>query len=217
MRRAWGRACAALALGCALTSAAAAGGEQVWRGNFLVGKPGALFSPCRTGERLLLQDATPGQALEAGYRELARRPGRAIFAEFIGQRDGKTIRATRFLRAQAEGPGCREDLDEVRLRAYGFNPFLQLEMRAASTLLRLRPASPPIEYSGATLRLEDGEARYEGANAESVLRLRVRAKDCREALSSAIFSYEALIEVEGERYAVCAYWGDLAPIPALTR
>ncbi|HSH07654.1 MAG TPA: hypothetical protein VLA41_08335 [Burkholderiales bacterium] len=206
-----------LALAGALLSVTAAAEETVWRGNFLVGKPGALFSPCRTGERLLLEDATPGQALEAAYRELARRPGRAIFAEFVGQRDAETIRATGFLRAQAEGPGCREDLDEVRLRAYGFNPFLQLEMRAASTLLRLRPAGAPLEYAGATLRLEDGEARYEGANADSVLRLRVRAKACREVLSSAIFSYEALIEVEGERYAVCAYWGGLGPIPALTR
>lgn len=206
-----------LALAGALLSVTAAAEETVWRGNFLVGKPGALFSPCRTGERLLLEDATAGQALEAAYRELARRPGRAIFAEFVGARDGKTIRATRFLRAQAEGPGCREDLDEVRLRAYGFNPFLQLEMRAVSTLLRLRPSSRPLEFPGATLRLEDGEARYEGANADAVLRLRVRANGCREALSSAIFSYEALIEVSGERYAVCAYWGDLAPIPALTR
>ena len=194
-----------------------AGEETVWRGNFLVGKPGPLFNPCRTSERLLLEDATPGRALEAAYRELARRPGRAIFAEFSGRRDGRQIRATRFVRAQAEGPGCREDLDGVRLRAYGFNPFIQLEMRAAATLLRLRPSGTPLEYAGATLRVEDGEARYEGANADSVLRLRLRARPCRELLSSAIFSTEALIEVEGERYAVCAYWGDLGPIPELAR
>jgi len=213
----WRRYALALVLAGATASPAAAGEEIVWRGNFLVGKAGALFSPCRTGERLLLEDATPGHALEAAYRELARRPGRAIFAEFVGERDAKTIRATRFERAQAEGPGCREDLDEVRLRAYGFNPFVQLEMRATSTYLRLRPAGAPREYAGAALRVEEDEARYEGASADAVLRLRVRAKPCREVLSSAIFSYEALIEVEGERYAVCAYWGDLGPIPALTR
>jgi uncharacterized membrane protein len=147
-------------------------------------------------------------------RQLSRR---AIFAEFSGRREGGQIRATRFLRAQAEGPGCREDLDDVRLRAYGFNPFIQLEMRAATTLLRLRPSGAPLEYAGATLRVEDGEARYEGANADSVLRLRVRARPCREVLSNAIFSNEALIEVGGERYAVCAYWGGLGPIPELAR
>lgn len=214
---AWWRYALALVLAGATVSPAAAAEETVWRGNFLVGKPGAMFSPCRTGERLVLEDATPGRALEAAYRELARRPGRAIFAEFSGRRDGRQIRATRFLRAQAEGPGCREDLDDVRLRAYGFNPFIQLEMRAASTLLRLRPSGAPLEYAGASLRMEDGEARYEGVNADSVLRLRVRARPCREPLSSAIFSNEALIEVEGERYAVCAYWGDLGPTPALAR
>ncbi|KPK07767.1 MAG: hypothetical protein AMJ64_05690 [Betaproteobacteria bacterium SG8_39] len=208
--------CLVFALACAVMGPAVAA-DPVWRGNFLVGKPGALFNPCRTGERLLLEDATPGRALEAAYRELARRPGRAIFAEFTGQRDGARIRATGFARAQAEGPGCREDLDEVRLRAYGFNPFVQLELRAASTFLRLRPSGTPREYAGAALRVEEGEARYEGASADSVLRLRVRAKPCREVLSSAIFSYEALLEVDGERYAICAYWGDLGPIPDLPR
>jgi len=217
MSRAGPRACLALALACTLVASALAGDEQRWRGNFLIGKAGAQFNPCRTGERLALEDATPGRVLEAAYRELARRPGRAIFAEFSGRREDGQIRATRFLRAQAEGPGCREDLDDVRLRAYGFNPFIQLEMRAATTLLRLRPSGAPLEYAGATLRVEDGEARYEGANADSVLRLRLRARPCRETLSSAIFSNEALIEVEGERYAVCAYWGGLGPIPELAR
>lgn len=209
--------CLALALYAAAPPPVAAADEARWRGNFLVGRAGAQFNPCRTGERLALEDATPGAALEAAYRELARRPGRAIFVEFAGQRDGARIRATRFERAQAEGPGCREDLDAVRLRAYGFNPFIQLEMRADRVYLRLRPSGAPLEYAGAALPLEDGEARYEGASAGSVLRLRLRAAPCREQLSSAIFSAEALIEVDGERYAVCAYWGDLGPRPALGR
>jgi uncharacterized membrane protein len=217
MPRAGRSVCGVLALACALVSSALAEDGQIWRGNFLVGKPGALFNPCRTGDRLLLEDATPGRALEAAYRELARRPGRAIFAEFVGRRDGERIRATRFERAQAEGPGCGEDLDDIRLRAYGFNPFIQIEVRAERMYLRLRPAGAPAEYSGAALRVEDGEARLEAASVDSVLRLRVRAKPCREVLSSAILSYEALVEVAGERYAVCAYWGDLGPIPALAR
>lgn len=212
------RLCLLLALTCAAMPLGAADEAQVWRGNFLVSRQGvALFSPCRSGERLVLQDATAGRAIETAYRELARQRGRAIFVEFAGDRDGARIRALRFERAQAEGPGCREDLDDIRLRAYGFNPFIQLEMRAASTLVRLRPAAAPVEFSGAALRLEDGEARYESANARSVLRLRLRARPCREVLSSAIFSTEALIEVDGERYAVCAYWGALGPIPELRR
>jgi len=215
MRRAPVQTWVVLALLCALAWPAAA--DQIWRGNFLVGKPGALFNPCRTSERLVLEDATPGRALEAAYRELARRRGRAIFVEFAGVRSDQGITALRFERAMTEGPGCREDLDEVRLRAYGFNPFIQVEVRADRVYLRLRPAGAPLEYAGAALRVEDGEARLEAANADSVLRLRVRAKPCREVLSSAIFSYEALVEVANERYAICAYWGDLRPIPALAR
>lgn len=213
--------CLLLAAACGLPRVAAAADAQIWRGSFLIGNPGALFSPCRSGERFALDDATPGRALEAAYRALARRRGRPIFVEFTGQRSNAaapaTIRAMHFERAQADGPGCREDLDTVRLRVYGFNPFIQLEMGAHSVLLRRRPSAEPTEYPGAALRVVEGEARYEGSTANSILRLRVRAKPCREVLSSAIFSYEALIEVDGERYSNCAYWGELGPIPDLPR
>jgi uncharacterized membrane protein len=212
-----------LASACALPRITAAADAQIWRGNFLVAKQGALFNPCRSNERLVLDDATPGRALEAAYRELARRRGRPIFVEFTGLRINiagtatATIRATRFARAQADGPGCREDLNTIRLRAYGFNPFIQLEVGARSVLLRRLPSGEPTKYQGAALRVAEGEARYEGSTAESVMRVRVRAKTCRETLSSGIFSYQALIEVDDERYVSCAYWGDLGPIPDLPR
>jgi len=196
---------------------AGAGEEALWRGNFLVGRQGAQFSPCRSGERFAVIDATPGRALEAAYRELARRPGRALYAEFRGTREARGLRATRFERAQADGPGCREDLDRVRLRAYGFNPFIQLELGERSALLRRVPSAAPTEFAGAALEVVEGEARYEGSTADSVLRLRVLARPCREPLSNGLFSYEALIVVDGSPYSACAYWGTLGPIPRLGR
>jgi len=217
MRRAGLWPCLALAAACAIAQPARADDSTIWRGNFLVGKAGAQFNPCRTGDRFALDDATPGRALEAAYRTLARRPGRAMFVEFAGRRTRNGITATRFERALTDGPGCREDLQDVRLRAYGFNPFVQVEVRAAKVLLRLRPSSAPAAYAGATLRVERGEARLEAASAESVLHLRVRAKPCREELSNGLFSYEATVEVGGMPRAACAYWGDLGPIPELPR
>jgi uncharacterized membrane protein len=207
----------ALLLACALTHPLHAAEPQRWRGNFLVGKSGAQFSPCRTGERYALEDATQGRALEVAYREIARRPGRPIFVEFVGARMAHGIRAMRFERALTDGPGCREDLAAVRLRAYGFNPFIQIELREAQLFLRLRPAGEPEVYTDGALRVEDGEARLEATRADSVLRLRVRAKTCREPLSNGLFSYEAVAEIGGTPYAACAYWGDLEPIPELTR
>ena len=207
----------ALALAGALAPALHAAEPQRWRGHFLVGKSGALFNPCRTGDRYALDDATPGRALEGAYRELARRPGRAIFVEFIGLRMAQGIRATRFERALTDGPGCREDLDAVRLRAYGFNPFIQIELREAQVYLRLRPAREPEVYAGGELRVQDGEARLVATRADSVLKLRVRARACREPLSNGLFSYEAIAEIGATPYAACAYWGDLGPIPELRR
>ena len=217
MRRAQLLPCLAFAAICAGPQPAQADDATIWRGHFLVGKAGAQFNPCRTGERFALVDATPGQALEAAYRALARRRGRAIFVEFAGQRTANGITATRFERALTDGPGCREELQAVRLRAYGFNPFIQVEVRATTVLLRLRPASAPVAYAGATLRVDGGEARLEAASAASVLHLRVRAKPCRETLSNGLFSYEATVDVGGVLYAACAYWGDLGPIPDLPR
>jgi uncharacterized membrane protein len=205
------------AAACALLQAARADDTPIWRGHFLVGRAGAQFNPCRTGDRFALEDATPGRALEGAYRALAQRPGRAIFAEFAGRRTAQGITATRFERALTDGPGCREALQDVRLRAYGFNPFIQVEVRASAVLLRLRPASPPAEYAGAALRVDGGEARLEAASAASVLHLRVRAKPCRETLSNGLFSYEVTVDVGGVLYAACAYWGDLGPIPDLPR
>jgi len=207
----------ALALAGALAHSLHAAEPQRWRGHFLVGKSGALFNPCRTGDRYALDDATPRRALEGAYRELAPRPGRAIFVEFIGLRLSQGIRATRFERALTEGPGCREDLDAVRLRAYGFNPFIQIELREAEVYLRLRPAGEPEVYAGGDLRVEDGEARLVATRADAVLKLRVRAKACREPLSNGLFSYEAIVEIGATPYAACAYWGGLGPIPELTR
>jgi len=207
----------ALALAGQTIPPAQADDERLWRGNFLVGRPGAVFSPCRSAERYQIEDATTGKALEEAYRELARQPGRAIFIEFVGVRMAHGIRATRFERALTDGPGCGEDLGAVRMRAYGFNPFIQIEVRAAKVYLRLRPAGAPEIYAGGVLQVDAGEARLEATRADSVLKLRVRARLCREPLSNGLFSYEAVADVHGTPYTACAYWGDLEPRPELAR
>jgi uncharacterized membrane protein len=217
MRRAMCLLSIVLALACLMVRPAQADDERLWRGNFLVGRPGAVFSPCRSAERYQVEDATPGKALEEAYRELARQAGRAIFIEFVGVRMAHGIRATRFERALTDGPGCGEDLGAVRMRAYGFNPFIQIEVRAAKVYLRLRPADAPEIYTGGVLQIDNAEARLEATRADSVLRLRVRAKPCREPLSNGLFSYTATVEVRATPYAACAYWGDLGPIPELAR
>jgi uncharacterized membrane protein len=217
MRRALRWRAIALALACLMFRPAQADDARLWRGNFLVGRPGAVFSPCRSAEHYQVEDATTGKALEEAYRELARQPGRAIFIEFVGVRMAHGIRATRFERALTDGPGCGEDLGAVRMRAYGFNPFIQIEVRAAQVYLRLRPAAAPEIYMGGVLQVDNGEARLEATRADAVLKLRVRARPCREPLSNGLFSYEALADVHGTPYTACAYWGDLEPRPERVR
>ena len=93
-----------LFLTCCAALAHAQEPARVWRGNFIAAKQGLMMSPCRSGERLIVEDATPKRELDAIYRELTQRPGRAIFMELEGSRNGRMVRAVRLDRAYAEGP-----------------------------------------------------------------------------------------------------------------
>lgn len=181
---------------------------RVWRGNFIAARQGLMMSPCRSGERLVVQDATPQRVLEAIYRELTQRPGRAIFMELTGARNGRMVRAERLLRAYAEGPGCREDLDAVRLRANGIEPFWHLDARRDAVLMRRPGADPAQRFPAAALQRRGGEYVYEGAAERSVLRVAVREAICRDAMTGGYYTLSISAEWDGRRLAGCAYWGD---------
>ncbi len=204
MKRAIAFAAVALALAASGVQA-----QTVWRGNFLAGKQGLQMSPCRSGERLAVEDRTPGRELEALYKELAQRPGRAIFIEIGGTRDKSKLIAERLRRAHAEGPGCREDLQEIRLRALGSEPFWSLEVRADAVLLRRLGAQQPMRFPPGTFERRGDEFVYEGASENSVLRVAIRESRCRDVMSGAFFTLGVQLELDGKQLSGCAYWGDL--------
>ncbi len=198
---------ALLAVLCALAHAHAALAQEIWRGNFIAGKQGLMMSPCRSGERLQVEDRTPGRELESLYAELAQRPGRAIFVEVGGTRNQKQLAVERVHRAYAEGPGCREDLKGVRLRAFGNEPFWSFEARADGATLRLLPA-PATGFPAGSFARRGADFVYEGASERSVLKVAVHEGPCRDAMSGAFFTLRAQAEVDGRKYTGCAYWGD---------
>jgi putative lipoprotein len=183
---------------------------EIWRGNFIAGKPGLMMSPCRSGERLQVEDRTPDRGLGAIYKELAQRPGRAIFIEAEGRRDGKRLAIERLRRAYAEGPGCGEELAEVRLRARGNEPFWSFELLVGGAKLWLLP-QPPVAFPAGGFERRGEEYVYEGASERSVLRILVREATCRDTMSGALFTLRAQAEVDGRKYTGCAYWGDAVP------
>lgn len=200
-----------LLLSVLLASAEIRGQEAgaVWRGNFIASTRGLMMSPCRSGERLVVEDQTPGQVLGRIYRELAQRPGRAIFVEVAGQRAGDTVRAERLLRAYAEGPGCREDLADVRLRAHGTEPFWHLEVRREAVLLRRPGPEPVARFPEARFEVQGEGYALETASPRSVLRLVVREAVCRDAMSGGYYALSASFSRDGRVFTGCAYWGDL--------
>lgn len=197
----------ALAAALLLAIAPPGAAQEILRGNFLAGKQGLQMSPCRSGERLQVEDRTPGKELEGLYKELAQRPGRAIFMELSGRREQSKVFAERVHRAYAEGPGCREDLQGIRLRAFGNEPFWSLEIRADGVMLRLLP-QPATHFPPGTMQRREAEFVYEGANDRSVLHVAVRDGHCRDAMSGAFFTLRAQIEVDGRKFSGCGYWGD---------
>ncbi len=200
----------AIALCAASIPSRAQESSAVWRGNFIAAARGLMMSPCRSGERLIVEDATPKRALDAIYRELAQRPGRAIFIEILGRRDGRVVRAERLHRAYAEGPACREDLDAVVLRANGTDPFWHLDMRGEEVVLRRPGTDPALHFPGARFERRGGEFLYEGAGEHSVLRVAVREAVCRDAMTGGYYTLGITADWDGRKLAGCAYWGDLA-------
>lgn len=207
-----GLLCALLA---AASGAGAAEGPQVWRGNFAIGRQGAVFSPCLSGLRLEVADATANGALSAAYREFAPQPGKPIFVEFTGVRAGDRVRADRLHRASRDGPGCREALAQLRVAALGSDPVWSFELRAEGARLQRQREFAPREFPpGALTSGRSGEMSYEGASATSVLRLTVRPGECRDALSGALFDHSAELRIDGVLLKGCAYRGDLErPLP----
>lgn len=181
---------------------------RVWRGNFIAASRGLMMSPCRSGERLIVEDATPQRQLDTIYRELTQRPGRAIFMELTGSRNGRMVRAERLLRAYAEGPGCREDLDAVQLRANGTEPFWHLDARKDAVLLRRPGAQPAQRFPAASFERRGAEFVFEGAAEKSVLRVVVREASCRDAMTGGYYTLSVTADWDGRKLAGCAYWGD---------
>jgi putative lipoprotein len=210
-------AVAAAALGASLAAAAGPAedeaGTRIFRGNFLVGKSGALFSPCFSGTRVRLEDATAGGALGAAYREIAPQPGWAIFVEFSGRESGGHLRAEKLHRASAGGPGCAESIAELGLVALGSDPVWGLESRASGIRMRILRESAPREFPPPSVTTNKdeprGETRYETATANSVLRIVVRPGACRDALSGSLFDHIAEVHLDDLTLQGCAYWGDL--------
>ena len=180
----------------------------VWRGNFIASTRGLMMSPCRSGERLIVEDATPAQVLERTYREITQRPGRAIFVELAGRRTADTVRAQRLLRAYAEGPGCREDLGNVRLRAHGTEPFWHIDVRRDAVLLRRPGPEPVVPFPAARLEPQGEGFALEAASRRSVLRLVVREAVCRDAMTGGYYALSASFAQDGRTLTGCAYWGD---------
>lgn len=180
----------------------------MFRGNFIAAARGLMMSPCRSGERLIVEDATPKRELDAIYRELTQRPGRAIFMELTGLRNGRLLRATRLHRASAEGPGCREDLDAVQLRANGTEPFWHLDARRDAVLMRRPDTEPAQRFPATAFEPRGAEYVYEGAAERSVLRVVVREAICRDAMTGGYYTLSVTADWDGRKHTGCAYWGD---------
>jgi uncharacterized membrane protein len=186
-----------------------AGAQPLWRGNFLAGKSGLLMSPCRSGERLAVEDRTREHDLETVYRDLTQRPGRAIFAELQGRLEGKTLLAERLVRAQAEGAGCREELAKLRLRAQGSDPLWHLEARDDGVWLRTRGGQPPARFDLGSWTQKGGAWLLETTSEKSVLRITIREERCRDSMLGGLYTLRAIADLDGRKYSGCAYWGDL--------
>jgi uncharacterized membrane protein len=136
--------------------------------------------------------ATPGPAPESGFG-----------ADYTGSLLIHEVR-----RAEAEGWGCREDLSETKLRAFGVEPFWSLVVRASGMTLSRPDPGASVEWPPSSVAGGDGTVTYSSTGEAGVVEVVLIELRCVDAMAGSHFAWEAEVRFAGETLVGCAVAGD---------
>jgi putative lipoprotein len=208
-------ALAAAALLCASACGSGTPESRIFRGFAVHGHEVRSFRPCGSDEALWAID--PQGTLWEVHNELVphREPYEEVFAVVVG-RTGPApteglgaeypgrLDIDEVLHVAWEGFGCDTDWSAFDYRAYGNEPFWNVELSAARLRLN-RLGSESRTWTDVRERTVENGVRFEGD--EPPIELTLVREPCRDSMSGAYFAMSARLVVGAEVLRGCALPG----------
>ena len=190
-----------------------------FRGHVVLGQDLRYFEACDTRRRAWLIDRTGGDLADT-YHRMALENDQPIFFELLatpvlapetgpGADFEASISVDAVLRAEREGFGCEEPLDDFFFRAFGNEPSWRMQARSDGLLLSTlgEDATGFVDYK--TERVGES-VRISAGNEQTSLEALLTSERCADPMSGSIYAYAAVVRVGDASYRGCAVEG-LAP------
>ena len=187
-----------------------------FRGHVVLGHDLRYLEACDTARRTWLIDRTGGDLADT-YRRLALENDQPIFFELLatpvpapetgpGADFEASIAVDAVLRAEREGFGCKEPLDEFLFRAFGNEPSWQMQARSNGLLVSAlgKDSASFVDYK--TERVGKS-VRISAVNEETSLEVLITNERCTDSMSGSIYAYAAVVRIGDASYRGCAVEG----------
>ena len=191
------------------------------RGTLVLGADQKIFKACGADREYWVNDATGGDLTQV-YEKLAGGTGKPLFVDVRGvlEQPPKTgagstfprvLRVVELRRADAAGPGCRENLRYFELRAWGDDPFWRVDVSRNGIIWSSYGAPSSVAFPYGPPRRDGDTIRYavvrEGAERHE-LELLMKPGRCTDSRTGAVTWLSVDARLNGRALRGCAYEGE---------
>ncbi len=200
------------------------GGAERLRGHLVWGHEMRSFTECETGRTAWVYELAGvdlGEVTEGFGNELYQ----PLFVELVGKwmpgsADGfaadfnETLSVQSLLRAEREGFGCKENLENIVYRARGNEPSWKLDLRNDSLSLA-RFGSDEILWSAPEVATKEGGLVITGESGKEVIEVVIAAGHCTDTMSGSVYAFTTTITMAGQHFSGCAVAGPDTEYPVI--
>lgn len=197
--------------------------DRIYRGTLILGDVVRSFTPCGQEDRAIwVVDETDG-LLRSLYNELAAGNAGAMYVEFRGTMgeappeqsargyEGQvTIRTLVRADPPSESRGCQDLRPGVDFRAWGNEPFWNIEMGPRTIVFRQPDEPSMLIFPPAVPDLQKNSMVFTSTSmrdAKLKIRITLEPQPCRDSMSGAYSTWTATVELLGKTYRGCAVQG----------
>jgi putative lipoprotein len=193
--------------------------NNTFRGHLVWGHEVRSFKPCGMEVEYWVVDRTGGELWHV-YQGLSRKPYQPIYVEVRGHLQPppsagfgtdyeRQLTVFELRRAGLETRGCAEDLEGIAFRAYGNEPFWDVEI-SENGIVFSQLGQPRTAFPYTLPDLSETSRVYRSITKEPPqhrIEISLREKRCIDSMSGEHFSFAAQVKLDGRRYVGCAKEG----------